>query len=99
MVQVLDVRIQSSNVAETHLRHADLAWHVRQERDVPSVTQYMEAISVHLLLRRPELAQPVLLPVLSSYDARCSPCATLVLGPSAWHTPTFIPSPYLHHPK
>ena len=50
----------------------------RQDRDVPSVTQYMEAISVHLMLRRPDFALELLLPVLSSYDARCEAAEPLV---------------------
>ena len=45
---------------------------IAQDRDLPSVTQYMEAVCVHLLLRRPHLAESSLLPVLHSYDARCS---------------------------
>ena len=34
------------------------------------MTQYMEAVNVNLLLRRPELVESTLLPVLHSYDAR-----------------------------
>ncbi len=35
------------------------------------MTQYMETVCVHLLLRRPELAETTLLPVLHGYDAKC----------------------------
>jgi len=35
------------------------------------VTQYMEAVCVQLLLRRPELAETTLLPVLHSFDTKC----------------------------
>ena len=41
------------------------------------MTQYMEAVCVHLLLRRPELAETLLLPVLHSYDAKCGACESL----------------------
>jgi hypothetical protein len=41
----------------------------------------MEAVCVHLLLRRPELAQELLLPVLSSFDAKCA--AAVPLGRSS----------------
>lgn len=41
-------------------------------RDLPSVTQYMEAIAASLLLRRPDLAIPQLLPRLTTFDAKCA---------------------------
>lgn len=42
-----------------------------QVRDLPSVTQYMEAIAASLLLRRPKLAMPQLLPRLIKFEAKC----------------------------
>ena len=45
----------------------------RQVRDLPSVTQYMEAIAVSLLLKRPHLALSQLLRRLTTFDTKCGP--------------------------